>query len=168
MLTTYVEGQIALPVEFLYPEERFWRGRLLSLPSEIVWVLGANVFLRKDSVDTVRGFDESFVIYSEETDLCLRLRSAGYKIEYVSDLFIGHLDVASEEGSLPRAVWRRKTEGLYYLCRKHYLTRDFVRLLRGDRARGSFCGSPPSELMETKELPESRSSRRFVKSPSKS
>jgi len=138
LMTTHIEGQQQPPVELLYPGERHLRDPLGPLPGEIAWVLGANMFARKSCLDVVRGFDESFFLYSEETDLCLRLRKAGYEIECASHLCVGHVGGASESGSASRAVWVRKMAGLYLFYSKHYTPRDFKRLLRRDYNRSRF------------------------------
>ena len=45
---------------------------------------------RREALDAVGGFDERFFLYSEEVDLCLRLRRAGWKIVHVPTLTILH------------------------------------------------------------------------------
>jgi N-acetylglucosaminyl-diphospho-decaprenol L-rhamnosyltransferase len=44
------------------------------------WATGAVLLLRRSVVDRLGGFDESFFLYSEETEYCLRVRSAGYRV----------------------------------------------------------------------------------------
>jgi GT2 family glycosyltransferase len=59
---------------------------------EVDWVQGSFLMLRGAALDKVGGFDEIFSpAYSEETDLCYRLKQAGWKICYVSDATIVHL-----------------------------------------------------------------------------
>lgn len=45
-------------------------------------VLGALLVVRTEAFRSVGGFDEEFFLYREETDLCRRLRSAGWRVAY--------------------------------------------------------------------------------------
>ena len=45
---------------------------------------------RREALDAVGGFDERFFLYSEEVDLCLRMRRAGWQIVHVPTLTILH------------------------------------------------------------------------------
>ena len=44
------------------------------------WATGAALLIRRDVVDEVGPWDESFFLYSEETEYCLRVRDAGYRL----------------------------------------------------------------------------------------
>ena len=46
---------------------------------EVDWATGAVMVISRDCYDTVGGWDESFFLYSEETDFCLRARDAGFR-----------------------------------------------------------------------------------------
>ena len=47
------------------------------------WLSGACMLARRDALDTVGGFDEAYFLYWEDADLCRRLRSRGYHVQYV-------------------------------------------------------------------------------------
>lgn len=49
---------------------------------DIEWGGGACMLLRRSAFDAVGGFDERFFMYYEDTDLCRRLREAGYRLRY--------------------------------------------------------------------------------------
>lgn len=51
-------------------------------PSEVCSVVGAIVAMKRDAFEAVGGFDEGFFLYREETDLCIRLRAAGWSVRY--------------------------------------------------------------------------------------
>jgi GT2 family glycosyltransferase len=46
----------------------------------IDWIDGACLFLRREALDEVGLFDERFFMYSEDEDLCRRLRLAGWSV----------------------------------------------------------------------------------------
>ena len=59
-------------------------------PRRVDWVMGAALLLRREALDEVGGFDEGFFIYSEETDLQLRLRRAGWEVQYFPAVTVVH------------------------------------------------------------------------------
>jgi GT2 family glycosyltransferase len=59
-------------------------------PRPVDWVMGAALLLRREALDEVGAFDEGFFIYSEETDLQLRLRRAGWGVHYFPAVTIVH------------------------------------------------------------------------------
>lgn len=54
-------------------------------------VMGAAMLMRRDKFISLGGFDPSFFLYLEETDLCHRLKEMGGDIVYDPDIFITHL-----------------------------------------------------------------------------
>jgi GT2 family glycosyltransferase len=54
------------------------------------WTTGSFLLARREAFDAVGGFDESFFLYSEEVDLCLRVRRAGWKVVHSPVLTIRH------------------------------------------------------------------------------
>lgn len=52
----------------------------VSTPREVEWVTGAFLAVRSDVFQQVGGFDETYVSYFEDCDLCLQVREAGYKV----------------------------------------------------------------------------------------
>jgi N-acetylglucosaminyl-diphospho-decaprenol L-rhamnosyltransferase len=49
---------------------------------EVDWVSGAAIWLRREAIDAIGGWDENFFMYVEDVDVCWRLRRAGWRIEY--------------------------------------------------------------------------------------
>ncbi|MEM6432645.1 MAG: glycosyltransferase family 2 protein [Cyanobacteria bacterium P01_D01_bin.115] len=81
-------------------------------------VVGAAMLMRRSLFEQAGGFDETFFMYFEESDLCQRVRALGYKILYtpaVTVIHIGGYSVAQAAG--PMAAEYRRSQRYYY--RKH-------------------------------------------------
>ncbi len=59
-------------------------------PRAVDWVMGAAVMLRREALDEVGLFDESFFLYSEEVDLQARLHRAGWEVHYFPRVSVVH------------------------------------------------------------------------------
>ncbi len=57
----------------------------------VPWVKGAVLAIRKKAFDAVDGFDESFFMYYEEIDLCVRLANRGWQIRFAPVTDVVHL-----------------------------------------------------------------------------
>jgi glycosyltransferase involved in cell wall biosynthesis len=81
------------------------------------YAVGANFGFRRDVFDAVGGFDESFVIGSDEIDFCLRAQYQGFTIGFASEAVV-HYRVRT---SLRRVARQRRVygEGYAHLYRKH-------------------------------------------------
>jgi N-acetylglucosaminyl-diphospho-decaprenol L-rhamnosyltransferase len=64
-------------------------------PRDVDWVSGAAVWLRREALDTVDGWDERYFMYVEDVDLCWRLRQAGWRIAYEPGGTVVHVQGAS-------------------------------------------------------------------------
>ena len=53
-----------------------------ACPGRVDWALGAVLLMSRKCYETVGGWDESYFLYSEETDLCLRARDKGLRTWY--------------------------------------------------------------------------------------
>jgi hypothetical protein len=56
------------------------------------WTSGSFMFVRGEALEDVGWFDERFFLFSEETDLCWRLKRAGWEIVHMPDLTIRHYE----------------------------------------------------------------------------
>ena len=69
---------------------------------EVDWATGAALLLRRQMLDAIGGMDESFFLYSEETELCLRASRRGFRIMVEPGATVTH--IGGEMGSDPR-LW---------------------------------------------------------------
>ena len=72
--------------------------------SVVDFVTGANFFIRRDIFKEEGGFDEKFLAYYEDTDLCKRLSLRGYKSAIVREAKIIHLCGKSVTNSIKRKM----------------------------------------------------------------
>lgn len=85
-------------------------------PKEVAYIMGADLMVRKTMLEEVGKMDEAFFLFYEETELCYRIRRAGYKIVNVPDAHIIHLEgetidaqgVRREHMMRSRAIYLRK------------------------------------------------------------
>jgi GT2 family glycosyltransferase len=96
-------------------------------PSEVDWVPGAFSIVRANVLAKVGSFDPRFFLYSEEVDLCRRIKNAGYQIWYWPDIRVVHIggqssrkleDLDFSQSGAQVTRWRMRSMLLYY--RKHH------------------------------------------------
>jgi len=84
----------------LVPTNRFTRRYRLGYldvddVTDVDWVSGACFLARRRTLDELQGFDESYFMYAEDTDLCWRARRAGWGVVFVPDAAVTHLQGVS-------------------------------------------------------------------------
>jgi GT2 family glycosyltransferase len=91
--------------------------------SNVDWVTGAALFIRKSVFDKLNGFDERFFLFYEDIDLCLRLRKAGYKnYFYPYSLIIHHKsEFLRREFKGESYKIQKKSQLLYYKIHKNFI-----------------------------------------------
>jgi len=80
------------------------------------WVTGAFMIIPKNVFEEVEGFDENIFMYTEEMELCFRLRKRGYKTMYQISPAIIHLGGASG-GSV--FALTSEVKNMFYFWKKH-------------------------------------------------
>ena len=87
-------------------------------PREIAVVPGTALMIRRVVFRKVGGFDENFFLYFEESDLCKRVRKAGWKIFFQPKAKVIHFWGKSGEGKKEnKKIFR---ESRFYFLKKHY------------------------------------------------
>ena len=64
---------------------------------DVDWVVGAALLVRREILEQIGGFDEGYFMYSEELDLCRRIKEAGWQIVYLPTAQIIHHEGKSSE-----------------------------------------------------------------------
>ena len=86
-----------------------------SVTQEVDWVTGACIAVRREVLEGVGGFDESFFMYSEELDWCKRVRSAGWKIVYLPEAkIVHHVGKSSEQAVAARHIHFQTSKVRYF------------------------------------------------------
>jgi N-acetylglucosaminyl-diphospho-decaprenol L-rhamnosyltransferase len=87
------------------------------------WVAGASMLLKRSVFERVGLFDETFFLYFEETDLCLRARRQGLLTYYVPTSVVAHVGSAST-GMQDKT---RRLPAYWFASRSHYFRKNFGR-----------------------------------------
>jgi GT2 family glycosyltransferase len=85
---------------------------------EVPAVTGCFFLLKRSLWESLSGFDESFFMYAEETDLCLRARKLGHKCMICPDAKLIHYGGASEKVRSEKMI--RLFRAKHQLLRKHW------------------------------------------------
>jgi len=64
-------------------------------PIKVPYIVGADIFIRRESFDLVEGFDENYFLYYEETDLFRKLKSHSLESYILPDAKIIHFEGAA-------------------------------------------------------------------------
>ncbi len=87
---------------------------MLGGPTEVDWVSGACMVIRRRTLEKIGPLDERFFMYFEDADLCRRSREAGWPVYYLPPVEVLHLTGASSR-SKASAIWRlHKSAFLYH------------------------------------------------------
>jgi N-acetylglucosaminyl-diphospho-decaprenol L-rhamnosyltransferase len=105
---------------------------------EADFVMGACMLVRRGAIDEVGGLDESFFLFSEETDWCYRFHQAGWKVFFFPGAECVHVGGASHGGRM----FRENLRGQLRFLAKHSGRGDAERarrlLRRACRLRGAL------------------------------
>ena len=112
-------------------------GRIQEVPS----LLGAALFVKKEVLEKVGGFDENFFFYREESDFLWRINKAGYKIFYYPRARVLHLGEGSTSQLEKCEKYHRLLSARYLFQQKHY-GQFSTFLLHGNDLLGSILTLP--------------------------
>lgn len=83
------------------------------------WIGGAFMLLRREVLEQAGGMDETYWMYSEETDWCYRIREAGWEVHYLPQLTITHVQGASTS-QRPHEMMAQLYKSKIRFFAKHY------------------------------------------------
>lgn len=82
-----------------------WNRRVRHLPQQRVdWVNAACIVLPQAVWQSIRGFDESYFMYCEDVDLCLRVQLAGWSLQR-APVRVVHTGQRASNRQLRHLVW---------------------------------------------------------------
>jgi N-acetylglucosaminyl-diphospho-decaprenol L-rhamnosyltransferase len=97
--------------EYLTSPEDYFSERVVD------WATGAALCMSRDCYDALGGWDESYFLYSEETDLSLRARDLGFATLFVPDAEVIHLE--GQSGRSARTYSMQEVNRVRLYRRRH-------------------------------------------------
>ena len=82
------------------------------------WTTGSFMLVRREALESAGWFDERFFMYAEETDLCRRVKTAGWEIRHLPQMTILHRGV-TKDGVKPNVESLIAVTRMLY-ARKHF------------------------------------------------
>ncbi|HLZ07029.1 MAG TPA: glycosyltransferase family 2 protein [Chloroflexota bacterium] len=115
-LTAVVESTV---LQRYWPDapvlSRYYVADRPDVRQDVDWLVGACLLVRRSVFEAVGGFDERFSMYSEELDLCHRIRDSGYQVcfEPAAEV-IHHEGRSSEQNLVRRSRQFAESKALYF------------------------------------------------------
>ncbi|OHB72331.1 MAG: hypothetical protein A2W23_05450 [Planctomycetes bacterium RBG_16_43_13] len=109
-------------LRFLFPHKYPSKRQETETPIEVETVIGACMMVKREVINKIGKLDEDYFIFLEETDWCLRARRAGWKIFFVPQAEVYHLQGQTKRRHLARA----KVEYTYSLLTFFYKNSSFL------------------------------------------
>ena len=85
----------------------------------VEWVSGACLLTRRELLERIGGFDEEFFLYSEDVDLCVRIRAHGASVLFTPEVEITHHRGRSAEKDRDKVFVESQRSRLHFYA-KHY------------------------------------------------
>ena len=90
-----------------------------QIGQDVDWVVGAALMVRREVLVQIEGFDEGYFMYSEELDLCRRIKEAGWQIVYLPTAQIIHHEGKSSGQVVAARHIRFQTSKVRYFRKFH-------------------------------------------------
>lgn len=122
------------------------------------WIVGASMLARTNVLNDIGLFDETFFLYFEETDLCLRAQRVGHEVHFVRESRVCHIgSVSTGMGS-----WKR-TPSYWYESRWYYYSKNYGRAYAIAATMLNVCGTSLWRLRRLLERKPNTDANRFVR-----
>jgi N-acetylglucosaminyl-diphospho-decaprenol L-rhamnosyltransferase len=95
-------------------------------PSQVDWLPGASMLVRREVFETVGLMDEGYFLYFEETDFCLAAHRAGWETWYVPQSVITHIAGQSTGVTGEQALVKRRPQ-YWFDSRRRYWVKNHGR-----------------------------------------
>ena len=92
----------------------------LNIESNTDYVTGCCMIVKKSIYDDLGGFDESFFMYNEDVDFCLRAKLNKIECVYLPSIIISHKVSSSMGGYYSRKKISMKIKSAFLLYKKYY------------------------------------------------
>ncbi|AZV80914.1 glycosyltransferase family 2 protein (plasmid) [Parasedimentitalea marina] len=104
---------------------RLLKASIVALPIptselQVDWTAGASLMIRRQMIESIGNFDETFFLYFEETDLCRRAARAGWHTHYLPVSEVQHVGSAStgmNDWARVPSYWLDSRQ--HYFCKNH-------------------------------------------------
>jgi N-acetylglucosaminyl-diphospho-decaprenol L-rhamnosyltransferase len=107
--------------EYIYEADAYRSAHLVD------WALGAALLVSRECHDALGGWDESYFLYSEETDFCLRAAELGFGTRFEPAAVVEHLGGQSGQSATTHTMQVINRVRLYR--RRHRLAASWVYFL---------------------------------------
>jgi GT2 family glycosyltransferase len=107
----------------LFPKSRIfgsWRMGYFDFnqPIEVDQPMGSCLMLKRETINQVGLFDETFAMFFNDVDLCYRIKKAGWKIFFYPDALVVHHKGASTVKAKRKMIWLSHL-AFYKFFKKH-------------------------------------------------
>ena len=90
----------------------------LKIFQTLIFFRDALFFLRLFLIQSINGFDDNFFCYSEDIDISIRIKGAGYRLAYIKDAVVYH-KVSASSGHYSKTKIYYKYRNKIYFLKKH-------------------------------------------------
>ena len=114
-------------LRMLFPRTYAGKNAQATEPFEVDSLIGACLAVRSEAIRRVGVFDEDYFFFLEETDWCLRMRKAGWKIFHLPGVTVVHLQGQSKRHR-PALAWVEYYRSLYLFFKKNRSAASYILL----------------------------------------